>query len=170
MNIIITGQRHVGKTTLIQEVIKELQLSYAGYCTVPDQEYEIGWSYDMVNLMTHEKMPISCFDGQCMKGISETFETFGVECLKQSLNSCKDIIVLDEIGRFERKSALFLSMIHHVLDSSYCVLAVVKAEKIDYLQNMKARKDCLLLDLDVISYKEAKTEILSVLNTKGEML
>ena len=162
MNIFITGQRNKGKSTLVKEIVEFFQWDIAGYQTIPYQNHGIGWSYCMQNIMTQEQMPISCFCHGHMQGLSETFDTFGVECLKMAIQSQR-VVVMDEIGRFERHSIQFLSMIHTLLDSSCLVLAVLKAEPIDYIESMKKRTDSLVVDLDQISYHEAKHKIISVL-------
>ncbi len=168
MNIVITGKRNSGKTTLVNDVISTLGFKTSGYRTIPYQKYDIGWSYAMESLVTFQKEAISYCDGIGMKGITETFETFGVKCLKQSFQG-DDIIVLDEIGRFERHSYTFLSMIDEILRSSKFVLAVVKAEPIDYLEDIKSKQADLLIDLDQISYDYAKELILSKLKSEGSL-
>lgn len=91
-----------------------------------------------------------------------------MKCLKQSFQG-DDIIVLDEIGRFERHSYTFLSMIDEILRSSKFVLVVVKAEPIDYLEDIKSKQADLLIDLDQISYDYAKELILSKLKSEGSL-
>ena len=71
---------------------------------------------------------------------------------------------MDELGRFERTSYDFLYYVDKVLNSDKVVIAVIKAEKIDYLEKIKSRKDCYLYDLDTISFEKAYQEIISRLN------
>lgn len=164
MNILITGKRNVGKSTLVHTIIKELNLFYCGFITIPYLHYENGKSYKMVDIRTNEFKPISTFDGEKNKGIPEAFSTFGVDCLLRAMQDDSQVVVMDELGRFERLNEDFIDQVNVVLSSSKTVLAVLKAEDIDYLNQIKKRNDCRVFDLDIISFKEAKEHIIKLLN------
>jgi len=165
-NILITGQKQSGKSTLVKDILNTVSYSYAGFLTLPFQEYDIGKSYVMKDLLTFKQQPISYYDGKQMQGIPETFSSFGVRCLKHAIESDAEIIVMDELGRFEKNCFGFLKSVNDVLNEDRYVLAVLKAEPIAYLEKMKLRDDCLLIDLDVMSYHESKMKCLKVFNLK----
>ena len=107
-NIFITGDRQIGKSTLISHILSECQKEYVGYRTLPDQKVSMGYTYVMQDMTTQETMPISFYNGKRMMGIPETFSDLGVRCLKHALKSSCEIVVLDELGRFEQENLDFI--------------------------------------------------------------
>lgn len=155
-NIAITGKRQVGKTTLLKQLISKTKVEVAGYQTVPYQLEGEFSGYDMVNVTTGEKKAISRKQSdESFCPLVETFEQFGTKLLGEAMQSDAPIIMLDEIGRFERKAQRFISNIHEVLDSEKFVLAVLKKEPIDFIEKIKEREDIILIDLDRMPWEEA---------------
>ena len=77
-NILITGNRQVGKSTLLNHILTECQKEYVGYRTLPHIVVSIGYTYVMQDITTQETMPISFYDGKKMIGIDDTFSDLGV--------------------------------------------------------------------------------------------
>lgn len=155
-NILITGQRQIGKTTLIRKVVESHDLNIAGYQTLPYYVQDTFYGYEMMDLITKEKRIISKkqIDGK-FQPLEKTFRDFGVLCLQRAMETPCDAIILDEIGRFERNVDVFIQSIHKVLDSNHFVIGVLKKEPIDFIEKIKLREDILLLDLDVKSPLES---------------
>ena len=59
----------------------------------------------------------------------------------------KEIIVMDELGRFELNSPAFQQKVHILLDSKKIVLGVIKSEKNFFLESIKNRKDINLYQI-----------------------
>ncbi|WP_154889951.1 nucleoside-triphosphatase [Longibaculum muris] len=169
MNILITGKRHIGKSTLRQHIIETLQLDCVGFQTIQNENVGIGWTYQFVDIKTKERQPISFYDGLKIQGIPETFSTLGVQCLKNALYASEDYVLMDELGRFERHNQDFIACVHDLLSSSKTVLAVIKDEPIPYLNEIKKRTDCCLYDLNTISFEEAFQAIIFQLQKEGRM-
>ncbi len=167
-NILITGNRQVGKSTLLNHILTECQKEYVGYRTLPHIAVSIGYTYVMQDITTQETMPISFYDGKKMIGIDDTFSDLGVRCLKHALVCSSEIVVLDELGRFEQNNQAFIQAVHDLLDSEKWVFAIIKNEPIAYLEQIKQRKDCQLYDLNILSFKEAKQMIISKIHMKGD--
>ena len=167
-NIFITGDRQIGKSTLISHILSECQKEYVGYRTLPDQKVSMGYTYVMQDMTTQETMPISFYNGKRMMGIPETFSDLGVRCLKHTLKSSCEIVVLDELGRFEQENLDFIESVYDLLDSEKWVIAVLKNEPISYLLQMKQREDCQLYDLNTLSFEQAEQMIISEIKMKGE--
>lgn len=73
-----------------------------------------------------KQKPISCYKDGMIQAVPNTFDTLGADCLRRAIESPEPIILMDEIGRFEKNSTSFLSAIHAVLNSEKTVIAVVK--------------------------------------------
>lgn len=160
-NILITGEKQIGKSTLVHEIIDAFHFDYAGYKTYPYEDVGIGHTYFLEDMLSHEKAMISYFDGQGIKGIPETFSDLGVRCLKNALICPYHVVVLDELGRFEKNNLDFIQCVENLLESHHFILAVLKDEPIPYIDKIKQRQDCLLLDLNQMSYEQAKQRIIS---------
>lgn len=160
-NILITGQKQIGKSSLLTDILDTLQCDYTGYRTYLYENVEIGRTYYLEDVCSHERGMISCFDGQGIKGVPETFSDLGVRCLKNALLSSCQVVILDELGRFEQYNLDFIDCVEELLKSPHIVLAVLKDEPIPYIEKIKQRQDILLLDLNQISYEQAKQRIIS---------
>lgn len=163
-NILITGSKNTGKSTLVQKILKQFSSSYAGFQTIPFERFEAGPTYLMVDLITKKQIPISKYDGKQVVGIPVAFSTFGKKCLQNSIASEHLFVVMDELGRFERTSYDFINMVNKVLSSKKIVIAVLKAESIDYLNLIKNRPDCYLYNLDCSLFDEVYQDIISKLD------
>lgn len=160
-NILITGEKQIGKSTLVNELLEIFQCQYAGYKTFPYKNVGIGYTYFLEDILSHEKAMISYFDDQGIKGIPETFSDLGVRCLKNALNCSCPVVVLDELGRFEKNNLDFIQCVENLLESHHFILAVLKDEPIPYIDKIKQREDCLLIHLNQTSYDHAKQRIIS---------
>lgn len=67
----------------------------------------------------------------------EVFDNCGVKLL----NSSKNIILIDELGRFELDAEEFKDKIFSLLDSDKLLIGVIKAESNIFLDKIKARED-----------------------------
>lgn len=162
-NFLITGDRQKGKSTLVSKIINESGLTHSGFKTIPYETFDFGCTYAMYDLNSKKQMPISYYDGKRVRGITTTFSNLGLECLKESLNSEALIVVMDELGRFERNNDDFITAVNELLDSDKIVIAVLKAEPIAYLDKIKLRNDCFLYDLNQIAFNKAYDEIIFAL-------
>lgn len=97
--IFLTGEKDVGKSTMIKEIIKECQLSICGFQTLPFYENEVRTGFYM-----HSLLDIPCNDQRFSiqhDGWNETipgiFDSFGSAVLKQCLLYQDRVLILDEI-------------------------------------------------------------------------
>lgn len=163
-NIIITGQRKVGKSYLINQLIENLNLRTSGFQTLPyqiDGEDRGYYFHSLIPLLTYyNNLPINVrhLDKGCIP-ITHTYRTLGCECLKKSILIQSDCIIMDELGRFEKEEETFLSYVQEAFDSEKFVLAVLKKEEIPYICQLKDRDDVYVFDLDNLEWKKAFTEI-----------
>lgn len=54
-NILITGSKNTGKSTLVQKILQQFSTSYAGFQTIPFEIFEAGPTYLMRDLITKNK-------------------------------------------------------------------------------------------------------------------
>lgn len=162
-NIFITGDRQHGKSTLVLDILAGICVDYDGFMTKPDKKYKIGTTYIMEDIITKETTPISKYDNGLIKGIPAAFSNLGIRCLDMCIHSSSKLVIMDELGRFEKNNWDFIERVITLLESNKIVIAVLKAEPIEYLDKIKARKDCIIYDLNQISYQKAYEDIISKL-------
>lgn len=157
----ITGRPGSGKSTLLRRLVASLAWQSAGFTTLPyyiEGERRGFYLHSLLELPNSlNNLPISVVQtpGHSV-GVGESFRSLGMACLRQALVSSSDGLVLDEIGRFEQNEADFLDTLQTVF-SQYPkpILAVLKAEEIPFLQELKKRPDFIHIDLDQIDREEA---------------
>ena len=161
MNILITGKKQSGKSTLARNIIEKFKFSIGGYVTLPLIENCNIVGYEMVKLPDKENRQTIITidsDGKGQPNPS-VFLTFGKDCVMDSLCCDYDFLLFDEIGRIERNTSVFISAINKALDSDENVLAVLKKEDIPFINEIKKRKDVKLWDIDLIDREKAFFEI-----------
>ena len=160
-NIFITGARGAGKSTLARWLLGKMGLPYAGFQTVVIDRTHAGPVYAMEELLTGKSVPISRPTPEGIRGIGAAFDSFGVQVIRRGLSSSAPVLLLDEIGRFERHSRAFLDAVTDALDGEKMVVAVLKKEELPHICAIRERQDGLLVDLDIHSREQAR-EILNM--------
>lgn len=155
-NYLITGRKKIGKTFLITEILKKNKINPAGYFVFPkidDNGNRDGYYYHSLSPVVKFKNDACIFDEKNI--FKEVFNNLGLECLENSLNVKNEVLVLDELGRFEKNEKSYINLIEKILSSDKFVLAVLKKEEIEYISRIKNRDDVIIIDLDEINYDEA---------------
>ncbi|NLM43911.1 MAG: hypothetical protein GX201_07875 [Clostridiales bacterium] len=160
-NIFITGNIKVGKSTLLQNVIGELQGTIAGFKTLPimKDELRLGfiiapWEYNEEKL--HGRYIAKHLSDGNWIIFPKVFDTFGVKILYESLNKNPSLIIMDELGFFESHSFAFQKRVHLCLDSPITVLGVIKPVETPFLNSIRERKDVLILEISESNREDQK--------------
>lgn len=131
MNIFLTGQVQVGKSTIINKFIEShSNLNIGGFKTVSNFNEDIG-VYGGVYIIPASSKTYE-FNSQChvgnrvsgKKAFPKVFDIKGSEFL-DSCNYC-DLIIMDEIGFMESKAKKFSKVVLETLGGDVPVIGVVK--------------------------------------------
>ena len=125
---IITGRRHIGKTTLLLEIIEDLKDSFTigGVLTIGDEKKAF------VNLQNGTKCDYYKENDSIKERIgnyiiSEKAIEFAEQAIKTAVNS--KIIIIDEFGRLEReKKGLYnaiIDLVEQIRDKEGTILLMV---------------------------------------------
>lgn len=158
-HILITGKPGSGKSTLVQYLLDGFGQDWAGFQSIKTGSCPAG---PLFSINTHPGQicaPISRQLEDRITPIPETFETTGVDCLRQAITGPEPLILMDEVGRFERNCPEFLAQIDRVLDCEKTVIAVIKKEPLEHLQRLCRRSDIVLIDLDESNPYEARLRL-----------
>lgn len=164
MNILITGPVQVGKTTLLNTVLKTIDAKVHGFYTKPyfEDDLVIGYKmFDYTKVIDPFIIGIKDTPNSC-RPITENFEADGVSILSKALES-NALIVLDELGILESKAVRFREKILECLDSENLVLGVIKKKHSAFLNQIRNRKDVIIVDVTLINRNYIIDEIMSII-------
>jgi nucleoside-triphosphatase THEP1 len=131
-HILLTGERGIGKSTIIHRYCGMLGFVPGGFLTLPRNPSEDGG--DSIYIMPYTRAGDSedAWEVAVRRGNAagvvaypEVFDRKGVEILKKSKGAA--LIVLDELGFMENKALLFQAEVLEILDGDTPVLGVVKS-------------------------------------------
>ncbi len=154
-NILITGRPGVGKTTLIRQIIGELNLAATGFFTeeIRERGRRTGFRIQaltpglprMDGVLAGIGLPGPYRHGAY--GINLTdMEEVAARALEESL-LYRDLIVIDEIGNMEIVSSRFQEAVIACLESDLPVLGVIKAGSGPFVDRIKSRPDVEIVEL-----------------------
>ena len=163
-HLFLTGDKQVGKSTLLRRLIEARRLECAGFET---QAFYLSGERRGFTLHGRVDMPPYQNDCICCARIEEkravpvlpVFEENGVLILKRSLASPAPYILMDELGRLERQAESFIAQIEACLDSDKRVLGVLQKCGSEHVARIAQRDDVTVLTVT----PENRQELLELL-------
>jgi nucleoside-triphosphatase len=169
-NLFITGRIRSGKSTLLRTMLEPLLHITGGYFVqrlfidgesrafrladitkesyLPDRHVkDLAGINDLIAVMGQEK----CFN-------YDTFRTIGVDSLTKACRQ-KQIVVMDELGRIETRVPEFMQAVFETLDSDIPTLGVIKKESNPFLDQIRARADVDIIDMDNYTADLARNQV-----------
>ena len=149
-HLFLTGDKQVGKSTLLRRLIEAKRLSCSGFET---QAFYLHGERRGFTLHGRVDMPPYANDCICCARIEEkksvpvlpVFEENGVEILNRSLSSPSPYILMDELGRLERLAGAFIDQIFACLDSDKRILGVLQKCSSEHVEAIAQREDVTVL-------------------------
>ena len=167
-NILVTGRPGVGKTTLILKVTRLLTLDVAGFYTqeVRREGRRVGFE---LCTFDGKKGLLAHFDIRSRFRVGrygvhlQPLEELGVSAIETGIQR-GSLIVVDEIGRMELYSASFRDVVIEALNADVGLLATVGPQPIPFLQRIKCRTDCEVLQVTTETRDAIAGDIISRLS------
>ena len=149
-HLFLTGEKQVGKSTLLRRLIEAKQLDCAGFetqCFYLNGERRGFTLHGRVDMPPYENDCICCarIGEQKAAPVMETFSQNGVSILQKSLESAKPYILMDEIGRLESRSEPFCAQVLRTLDGNKRVLGVLQKCSSQLVEQIMHREDVTVL-------------------------
>ena len=149
-HLFLTGEKQVGKSTLLRRLIEANRLDCAGFET---QAFYLNGERRGFTLHGRIAMPPYQNDCICCARIEEkrsvpvlpVFEENGVLILERSLSSPAPFILMDELGKLERQANHFISQVEACLDSNKRVLGVLQRCDSEHVARIAQRGDVSVL-------------------------
>lgn len=135
-NIFIEGEIKSGKTYVLNEVLKRLNIKYGGFITYPFFINGFRVGFKIKDIITSEEEIIAKFnvDGNLII-FPYIFDDFGVKSLDLAYSNC-DLIVIDEIGFIEEESMRFKDKLFEILKSDKKFIGTIKSQKTPFLKKV----------------------------------
>lgn len=170
IHILLTGNRNIGKSTIVKQLLNMMSIQPLGFMTVPyfDESNRLkGFalqSFDIALPKTiSTKNAIGYTDGSTWIACPEVFDNFGVSLLRTALKRAQSLIVMDELGFFESTALVFQKQVLQCLDQTKIpVLAVVKNAQTDFLDEIKSHLNTELFHVSL----ENRNQLPEILTNK----
>ncbi len=166
-HIFLTGKKQVGKSTLIQKVLKRYTGNIGGFFTVRTNEYLKDSCSVHIFRMEEEKTPdednLLFVCGKPGANVSDRFDRMGCEILSECLGC--SLIVMDELGPHEADAALFHEAVLKSLDENIPIFGILQAPAEDNWPDIVNHPDVKVIEITEHNRNDAKLidNILSVL-------
>lgn len=184
-NIVITGDKYVGKSTVVREIINKLNLKPGGFVVGRNGDFDQWLSFYLADPLEYYEKQVKNVPGFEEKWQifakrdsldaewnirPEVFNNLGVKLLEEGQRT-KDIVVMDELGRFELNAKEFQQKVFEILDKQKPVLAVLKDEHNKFLDQVRSRDDVSIYRIkkdnhDTI-YNKIDEELQQIINNKN---
>ncbi len=158
-NLFVTGEKRVGKSTLIHRSLAAFAGRVGGFRTVPYAHDGVqGHALSDAAGRIQGFFPISQrTDQQHCIAISASFEQAGCDMLRSAADC--DLVLMDELGRLERDAKQFQRCVFAALDAKAPVLGVLQQGEIDWMEPVFRRSDTCIIRVDEDSRAWAQQKI-----------
>jgi nucleoside-triphosphatase THEP1 len=167
-NILITGLPRVGKTTIILEVIKKLNIKATGFFTreILQNNKRIGFNIETISgtskILSSKNNLTSSYRvgnyGVYLENIDEIIKKIEAEISSEPY----DLIIIDEIGKMELFSNYFKEFILKILDQKK-VLGSIMFYDNNFTRQIKKREDVLIINLTKDNRDKMRERIINIL-------
>jgi nucleoside-triphosphatase len=149
--VLLTGRPGCGKTTLIKRVVNNLPRHAGGFYTEEIREGGTRTGFKIVTLdgeevaFAHVGLKTPERIGKYRLDLS-ALETVGVKAVREAVRG-RQLVVIDEIGPMEIRSATFRDIVNEALDSEVSLLATIFARSLPFTDAVKSRPDVTLIEV-----------------------
>jgi nucleoside-triphosphatase len=166
--ILLTGVPGCGKTTLIRKIIAGVEPNVGGFYT---QEIRLGGVRQGFKIITidgqrgilaHVDIRSSPRVGKYGVDI-QTLDLIAVSAVQHAIQD-KKLIIIDEIGPMENKSAKFRHVVLEAIESESDLLASIALRSTPYTDRIKSTPDIQLIEVRPDNRERLVDHVRSILN------
>ena len=150
-NLLLTGKPGVGKTTLLEQVIKGLNVPVGGFYTQEIRENGIRKGFRLMTwegksgVLSHVSIPSRCRVGKYGVDL-KVLEEIGIPAIEEAIRHAR-LIAIDELARMELFSKAFQKTVLDALVSKIPVIATIQERSHSFLDGVRRRSDVQLFSV-----------------------
>ena len=164
-HLFLTGEKQVGKSTLLRRLIEAKALSCSGFET---QAFYLNGErrgftlHGRVEMPPYENDCICCARIEAKRSVPvlAVFDENGARMLSASREGSSPFILMDELGRLERQAQTFIHEIYACLDSDKRVLGVLQKCSSDHVEAISKREDVTVITVTSENREELLKQLL----------
>ena len=171
-HILLTGPPGCGKTTAVIRTIERLEgVRVAGFYTREVRKSGSRTGFDAVGLSSGKTVRLASVRSTSKIRVGRygvelpEFETFLAEELPPPAVDA-DLVVIDEIGKMECYSSMFVEMVRGLLDGPTPLLATVARRGAGFIREVKARKNVETLSVTAANRDRLPEQILDRIKSR----
>lgn len=166
-NIFLTGYNGVGKSTLVKQVINEIGVRPGGFFSLGrvEGQSEILIIYPADNSTDKKDGKVFAIrNNKCepWKINVNIFNKYGSRLLEEGLKK-RELIIMDELGRFEIKALNFQKKVFKALSDNTPVLGVIKYERNSFLKKIWDNPEVQVFWVDNDNRQEVLYRLISLI-------
>ena len=162
-NLFLTGPKHVGKSTILFSALEKFPVALGGFRVDRVFQGRRLRAFRIVDLDTSSLARISTARKGGWDVHIDAFETVGAEAVRNGIR-CAELIVMDELGRFELPAYGFRQAVTEALDSEVPTIGVLKDDDNPFLNEIRSREDTEILQVTGENRDEVKRYVESWLS------
>ena len=161
--VLLTGRPGCGKTTLIKRVVNNLPRRAGGFYTEEIRDGVTRAGFKIVTL-DGEEVVFAHVDLKTPERVGKyrldlsALERIGVGAVHRAVRA-RRLVIIDEIGPMEIRSAIFRHAVNEALDSGVPVLATIFARSLPFTDAIKSRPDVTLIEVRPDNRKRLVSEL-----------
>ena len=144
MNIIITAPKHLGKSTAVRKIIDILPCKISGFITDFVDRNSLDRALVLRSIDGTRRTNAVVWKSGSYEINHDAFDIFAPSLID---TDC-DYVIIDELGKFEKKSENLKYAVNNAFDSPCHVVASIRLDAAGWMQELKARDDVLLINLN----------------------
>ena len=169
-HIFLTGEKQIGKTTILSSVIERYKEETVGFQTLPFLINGVKKGYYMHSIKEIGKnfndTPISIRIGEeKMVPVTESFDKIGTLILKTARGQ-NGIMIMDELGKMEKEAYVFQREVFQCLDTEQLIVGVLQKTSQEFIESIKSRQDVVVYEVTNENRDSVKKEILDRIETE----
>ncbi|MDR0852336.1 MAG: nucleoside-triphosphatase [Clostridiales Family XIII bacterium] len=170
-HIFLTGERGVGKSTIISRITSGLDFVPKGFNTVvgdvspdgnTDHIFIVPYGMSLTEKTDISPVAVRNRKERAFTAYPTVFDTLGVSILKDSCDA--RFIILDELGFMENDATDFKAEVLQLLDGENPILGVIKPRSTPFLDCARAHKNVTTIEVTVENREAVFKKLRTVLH------
>ncbi len=160
MNILITGPRHCGKSTIISKILGSYTGSVSGFIT----EYDDRASQTRELILRSIDGSLSRCAVKWTDGRHETVRGVFDEFAPSLIDTNCSLVIIDELGKFEKHSDELRNAVEKALNAPCHFVSSIRLDAEGWMQALKGRNDTAVINVNTSNRDSLPFEIMAILS------